>query len=623
MKELMSRYRSCLNRGILWSFIGVFLCLLSIRVTLAQDLKVEIPNAVYVGQPFRIVFVASGKVDEFKPPVWGVLKLLQGPMESKVEQIQMVNGRVSRSLRISFTYICQINEAGEYNLSAATAQIDGKTVKSEPITIEVLSEPQGGGGGANSQMSQSARSRGNIANNSSDQGEDLLVVIQLSQNEVYQGQPVVATCKVLTRLDLVSFEDFRFPDFKGFWAKEIETPQQISFRSEVYNGRQYNAGILRQYVLYPQKSGELEIEPLKAVVQYRVRGARQSFFDEFMGTFQTDTQTLISAARKLKVNALPGGAPSSFNGAVGNFSIAAKVDNQKVKTNDALSYVLTVSGAGNLQLLQKPELTLPSTVEVFPPKIVENYSIRNGIQTGSVAYEFIFIPRAPGELTIPPYEFSYFDPQAKAYKTISTSAFTLDIEADTTQRISSIAGSVSKEDVQYLGQDIRHIYVGNILLQPMGIAFVGSFFWWIALSLILLSFLCLWVVFQRRQAFLANLTLVRGKRAGNIARKRLQRAKHYMTVDAALFYVELERAIWGYFSDKFALELSSLSSDGVRTALLEKGVQEVQIEAVQRIISACEYARYAPASVEDDLMEMYNTTLSTLGELERCLKAKE
>lgn len=622
---LMLQHLIVLTRGRLSVVLFLLLLMLGGARLCAQELTVEAPNAVYAGQPFRIVFTAEGKLEEFTPPVWGALTVLQGPMESTMQHIEMINGRISRSLRTSQTYICRLNDAGVYHLPAATAVVDGTNVKSHPADIEVVDNPQAGGmpnGGAPASRGNAPTPRDATTAQGNDISSDLLVAIQLSKNEVYQGEPVVATLKIFTRLDLVSFEDFRFPDFKGFWAKEIETPRQISFHSEVYNGKQYNAGVLRQYVLYPQKSGELEIEPLKAVVQYRVRGARQSFFDEFMGTFQTDVRTLTSPSRKLKVLPLPSGAPSSFTGAVGHFDLSAKLDNQDVKTNEAVTYTLTVSGAGNMQLLQKPELRLPSTVEVFPPKMTENYSLRNGVQTGSVSYEFILIPRAPGVLSLPAYEYSYFDPQAKGYKTLRSEAFELNVQADSTQAPTSVAGTISKEDVQYLGQDIRHIYVGEILLQPVGDSFLGSLTWWIVLLLIVVLSLLLWIFLRRRQEMFANMALLRGKRAGSVVRRRLQRVKGYMNQDAGLFYVELERAVWGYFSDKLSIELSELSSDGVRTALAEQEVPEQLIGEVAHIISACEYARYAPSSVQESQESLYTSTLATFESLERWLKQR-
>ena len=616
-ESYMLQYISVVTRWRFWVWCLLLLVLLGGEALFAQELSVEAPSAVYAGQPFRVVFTASGKLEEFKPPVWGSLVVVQGPMESTMQQIEMINGRVNRSLRTSLTYICRLNETGGYQLPAASAVVDGTNVKSLTQTIEVMDSPQGGGG-VNHSTPPATRGGGTAR----DDDSDLLVAIQLSQNEVYQGQPVVATLKIFTRLDLSSFEDFRFPDFKGFWAKEIETPRQISFQSEVYNGKQYNSGVLRQYVLYPQKSGELEIEPLKAVVQYRVRGARQSFFDEFMGTFQTDTRTLTSAPRKLKVLPLPSGAPSSFTGAVGRFDISAQLDAKEVKTNEAVTYTLKVSGAGNMQLLQKPELRLPSTVEVFPPKMTENYGLRNGAQTGSVSYEFILIPRAPGVLSIPAYEYSYFDPQAKSYKTVRAEGFELNVVADSSQVTPTLAGAISKEDVQYLGQDIRHIYVGEVVLQPVSMSFVGSFAWWLVLLLILCAFVVLWFVLRRRQAMFADLALLRGKRAGSVVRRRLRRVKGYMNEDAAHFYEELERAVWGYFADKLSIELSELSSDGVRGALVSQGVPEELIGNVQHIISSCEYARYAPSAVQDSQEALYARTLETFESLERWLKQR-
>lgn len=592
--------------------ITSLLCLLLVgRITLtsAQVLTLQAPGSVYAGQSFQISFNLDAKSDDdFQPPVWGQDIRIQGPYEQVSTEMSYRNGKLESRERKAWVYICRIAKAGTYTLPSAAVVVDGKKVKSEPKKIEVL---------AADQTANPNTARNNDPSSSTD---DIFVTIQLSQSEVYQGQPVVATLKIYTRVDLVGFDDFRFPDFKGFWAKEVDTPNQIQFTEDVYNGKQYHSGVLRQYVLYPQKSGELKIDPLHADIRYRARGATTSFFDEFMGTYRTATRSLQSAARTLKVLPLPANAPASFKGAVGKFSVDAKVDNTSIKTNEALTYTLTVTGAGNMQLLQKPELNLPSTVEVFPPKMSENYALRGGIQTGSVAYEYVLLPRAPGKLTIPAFEFSYFDPQAKSYKTATTQPYTVDVIADSTQRATTVAGSVSKEDVQYLGKDIRHIYLGNVLLHPLQERFVGTGFWWLLLLLLLALLPILWIVLQRRQSYLADLSLVRGRRAANRARKRLQSAKKHVNSDAQQFYIELERAVWGYIADKLTLELADLSSEALVTSLQEKGVPEDTIEKIRTVIVECEYARYAPSAAANRQEELYTATLEAFEQLERWLK---
>lgn len=584
----------------------------------AQEMTLDAPTSVYVGQTFRVTYTFKGNYSDFKPPVWGNAFTIQGPFEQNSFNISMINGQVSRIESHSQAYMCRISAPGVYEIPSASATVNGKIVKTEPQKIEVLAA-----GAQNARVPQSGNAnqgRTNTQNGSSNDASDLLVVAQLSQNEVYQGQPVVLTFKIYSRVTLLNLEDLQFPDLKGFWAKEMDAPKQVPIKVETYNGKEYNAGIIRQYVLYPQKSGELQIDPIKVTALCRVRGEQESFFDSFMGIYSTQERTVLSSPRKLKVNALPAGAPNSFKGAVGKFDLEAQIDKTTPKTNEPISYTLTISGTGNMQLLQKPEPSFPSTVEVFPPKLTENYALRNGAQTGSVSYEYTLIPRVPGKISLPAFEFSYFDPKAHAYKTLQGKAFELDVEADSTQTFTTVSGAVSKEDVQYLGQDIRHIYIGSVVFKPLHEAFVGSILWWVLLALIIALFIVLWFFLRRRQAYLADLVLVRGRRAGGVARKRLKRAKSFMDVDAAQFYIELERAIWGYFSDKLAIELSELSSDGLQIALREQQVPDETIAKLQGVIAQCEYARYAPSSVQDSQEQIYANTLDVFEALERWLK---
>ncbi|MGP1362911.1 MAG: BatD family protein [Bacteroides sp.] len=589
--------------------------LLFVVVVCGQDLQVDAPKSVFAGRPFKVNFTLTGnKIGEFKPPVWGKISVLEGPWQTSSRQMEWINGQTKVYVSTTLTYVCRIGETGSFVIPSASATIDGKEVKSNALPIEVV---DGGNSEGNEPRSNASGRDGNRSGDS-----DVFVTLDLSSNEVYQGQAVVATMKLYTRISLANIEDIHYPDLKGFWAKEIETPREISFRDEVRNGKEYRAGILRQYVLYPQKSGELEIEPLKAVVQCRAPNTRQSFWDEFMGMYQVENRSLSSLPRKLKVLPLPTGAPSSFAGAVGKFDVKTKVDNTKVKTNEAVTYTITVAGTGNLQLLSKPELQFPTTVEVFPPRVVENYGLKQGNQTGTVAYEYVLIPRAPGKIMLPAFEFSFFDPSSRSYKTSMGEGYELEIEADSTQVVSRVSGAVSKEEVEYLGQDIRHIYLGPLVFVPMEERIVGTLYWWAGLFLIVVLFLILWIFLRRRQAYVANITLVRGRRAGRVARKRLQNANRYKNLDAKQFYEALERAIWGYFSDKLSIDLVDLSSDGIRLALVEQHVPDETITRIQHLIASCEYARYAPQTSSASQDELYSTALVAFEELEHWLKVR-
>lgn len=570
----------------------------------------DAPSTVYEGQTFQISFTANEKVSNFTAPHWGGLQVVGGPQTSSMSRIEMINGKMNRIYSQSYTYYCRAEKTGTYTVGAAKAKVDNKTIESAPVEIEAVEYT---GGSTSTQQRQPGRaSEPQNQQEKNDAESDLFIAVHLSRREVYQGEPIVATLKIYTRLDLTRFEDLKIPDFKGFWAKEVETPNQIAFRLEVVNGKEYNAGVLRQFVLYPQKSGEITIDPLEATVQYRVRDGRQSFFDEFMGAFRTASKSIASPRQKVTVKPLPQGKPPTFNGAVGEYKTSASVNKTDVTTNEAITYSLTVSGTGNLQLIQKPEIQFPSTVDVFPPKINENFSVKGGNQTGSITYEYAIVPRTPGSITIPSYDFSYFDPAKKNYATSPTKEITINVQADTTQQSALITTSIGKEEVKYLGEDIRHIAQRKPSWQKPRQSFLGSTSWWAAIITTILLFAASWIFLLRRQELQSNVTLARGKRARNVVRKRLRKAKQLLDSDNPLFFQELLQATWGYLADKLALDKASLSSSEITAQLNKQNVPEEVVSSLKSAIEQCEFAQYSPEKSHELKEDLYQQAFQAI-----------
>lgn len=581
-------------------------------VVCGQSLEVEAPRSVYEGQQFQVTFSVDAKPSAFEQPVWGPIQVQMGPSVGQSTSVQIINGSMSRSFSYSYTFVCRVPRAGAYTIPSASVVVDGKRVTSQPFNIEVV--PLSGGPGS----TQSGSDTGERAN-----GDDLFVAISLSRKDVYQGEPIEATLRIYTRLDLVAFDDIRFPDFKGFWAKELETPQQISFTSVTVNGRRYNMGVLKRYLLYPQRHGEVTIDPMRISVQYRVRTQSRSFFDEFMGTFRTASATLSSQPQRVNVKPLPQGKPSSFLGGVGAFSVKSSLDRDSIKTNEAVTYSLEVSGTGNLQLLTAPSLTMPATVEVFPPKTDERISSKTGGQQGTVVYEYVLIPRAPGNITLPPFEFSYFDPTSRSYKTVKTGEYTLHVGVDSTQHGGSVmAGNVSKEDVKYLGEDIRHIYVGAPALHATVYSFTGGLLWWGLLLILLLCFVAAYLLLLRRQKLLSDIALSKGRRANGVARRRLRQARLHLDGEDPKFYEVLLRAIWGYLSDSLTIDLASLSAQKAFAMLVQQGVDVATVDLLSKVVETCEYARYAPEDSPVSREELFAQAQLAIEQIHATLKGR-
>lgn len=598
----------------------------SLRAKEPYSLRVIAPSQVYPGQQFQVTFRANGKSSEFRQPVWGQIQVLAGPSMSTSRSVQITNGSVMQSETYMYSFVCRINSPGTYTIPAASVVIDGERLESSPYTLEVLQTDAEGGADESSSAGNASnpRSSRQTASGGVNPSKDFFVVVQLSRNEVYQGEPILATLRLYTRLDIVGFDDVRLPDFKGFWTKELETPNQINLQRVTHNGREYNMGVIKKYVLFPQKSGELQIDPMRIEVQYRVRAESQSFWDEFMGSNYRAAQAVAESPRQtVKVKPLPQGKPALFTGGVGNFTVKASVDQTEVSANEPITYKLIITGKGNLQLLQKPELNLPNSVEVFEPKVNENVALRDDGQSGSITYEYVMIPRAPGQLQLPSYEMAYFDPVAKAYRSVTTEAFTLTVRADSVQSVARVTTTVSKEDVKYLGEDIRHIFLGTPSYMMVGYSFVGGLLWWVLVLVLVVLFAASFVLLRQREKLLGNVALAKGRRAGGIVRKRLRRAKALLEANDPSFYNELLRATWGYLSDKLSIETADLSADTVRTRLAELQVPESNTQAVYELLRDSEYAQYAPQESSVSKEELYRRASETISELEKWLNSRK
>lgn len=595
----------------------LFLPFVTIAAYAQKGIEVLAPRSVYVGQQFQVAFVFSGKPKEFKSPEWGKVQMLMGPSVESSRQMTVINGRMSQSVSYTYRYVCKADEVGDLTIGAAQAEMESGRVTSDPFTISVLStggaatSPGGGAGG---------QPRGAQRSEAAD-GEDAFVTLEFSRSEAYIGQPIVAAVKIYTRLELLGFDDFRFPDFNGFWTKELPMPRQVSFSRTVLNGKQYNVGEIRRYLLYPQKAGVLKLEGLEAVVQYRVRERPRSFFEEFMGSFSTSSLTLKGQAKRINVKPLPSGQPSSFSQGIGQFTASSKIEKQELATNDAVIYTITVEGTGNFHAFSKPGIRFPSTVEAYEPVVKENYSVKGDNQSGSITYEYVLVPRAPGKIEIPGYEFSYFDPSSGKYKTTQVEGYTLTVTPG--QGGSSpmlVGGGNAREDVQKLGEDIRHIHARRGRLHTKGESFTGGalYLWWVVLLAIATA--GVWAYLSKRQQIESDGELLRDRRARGLAQKRLRRARELLDRGDEGFYAELLKALWGYLGDKLHLAPHELSSESVGESLRRRGVPGEQVAAVHDAIAECEYARYGVCSDAMKTHESYERALGVISGLDGWLK---
>lgn len=611
--------------------IVAFLLTAIFQMSAQNVIRVEAPDVVAVNEQFNVTFIIEGEKSpsDFQWSSGDDFQLVWGPQKGSSSSIQIINGKRSSSHQTTFTYILIPKATGTFQLPAATALLSGDRISSTQASIQVVSD---GASSSQSSGKNGGKSSGGGQTSSTGSGEissnDLFMRLSLSRTEVVIGEPITATLKIYQRANVVGFENAKFPTFNGFWSQETYVPNNIEFKRESLDDKIYNTAVLRTYVLIPQQSGTITIDPAELVCLVNIRTApstSNSLFDSFFqDEYRTIRKRVTTPAVKVKVNPLPAGQPASFGGGVGNFGISARLTTDNLKTHDAASLIITVSGRGNVALLEEPKVNFPPDFEVYDTKTTENTDKSNGGTSGSKSFEYPFIPRSHGDFTIDPVEYSYYDVNAGKYVTLRTEPLHVKVAkgkgGDSTP-VTTVNSGVERKDVKSLADDIRFIFTGKPGLSGSGSFFVGSVFFWILLALMILGATSVYLAFRKVAAMRADVAGTKNRRATKMAQKRLKLAGEYLDKNLyAAFYEELHKALIGFVSDKLNMDMSEISKDNIASALTDGGVSEEQTKAFTDLLDACEFARYSPDGGNEAMRSHYDAALKVISSIDSGLK---
>ena len=593
-----------------------------------NSVRIQAPSLVGEGEQFNVTFVVEGEKapSEFEWSPGSDFQLVWGPQKGSSTSISIVNGKTTKSSQTTYTYVLMPRKPGSFTLPAATARFKGGEISSGRHSIEVVASgkaPSQGGASSQERQKTEPGQGGTVS------GEDLFLRMSFSKSRVVVGEPVTAVIKLYTRVNLAGYEDVKFPSFNGFWSQEQQAPSNIEFHREKVGDEIYNSALLRSYTLIPQQAGDIPIEPAEMTCQIMVRAPRSSSGSIFDSFFQDDYRTIrkrvATSAYTLKVSPLPAGAPSSFGGGVGDFRMTASLTRDSLRTHDAASLKVTVSGRGNISMLDAPKVSFPPDFEVYDMKTTESVDKASGRLSGSKTFEFPFIPRSHGDFEIPPVEMSYYDVSAGRYVTLRSQPMTVRVARGSEQEAQpsqdgSVPGVIRK-DVRSLGSDIRFIATRTPALKP-GRAFfaLSPLFWGTAALLALLAAL-FYILARRAAARRSDLAGSRVRAATKMARKRLSRADAYLKsgLDAA-FYEELHRALLGFASDKLNLDVAEMAKENISSRLVESGVSEGLAAEYTALLEACEFARYSSSSDDAGMAENYEKALKVISEIDSSMK---
>ena len=612
----------------LWAAIG----------SLAQStIKVEVPNVVAANEQFNVTFIIEGEKSpsDFSWSQGDDFQLVWGPQKGTSTSIQVINGKRSSSHQTTFTYILMPKATGTFSIPVATATVSGEKIYSSQASVQVVSdgsskgESQGSSSGQGSQGSGSSDSSNQRAASGEIPSEDLFLSLSLGKSEVVIGEPVTATLKLYQRVNIAGFENAKFPSFNGFWSQETYSPTNIEFKRESFDDKIYNTAVLRSYTLIPQQAGTLTIDPAELVCLVNVRvntGTSNSIFDSFFqDEYRTIRKRVTTPARKVKVNPLPSGQPASFGGGVGSFGISARLSSNDLKTHDAGSLVITVSGRGNVSLLEEPKVTFPPDFEVYDTKSTENTDKSNGGTSGSKSFEFPFIPRSAGDFTIPPVEYSYYDISTGKYVTLKTSPMEIKVSKGKGSESSgpvTVTPGVERRDVKSLADDIRFISTKKPSFSKEGRFFLGSPLFLVLLGMLVAAAVVIWLATRKLAAMRADVAKTKNRRATKMAKARLKQAGDFLSKNLyTAFYEELHKALIGFVSDKLNMDMTDISGENIASALSEGGVSKEDTEAFTSLLEACEFARYSPDSGHEAMNAHYESAVRVISAIDSSLKS--
>ncbi len=605
--------------------IFLFIILLTSGLNSYADnirLVAEAPDAVAVGDQFRITYTVNTQdVKSFRASSMKGLDVLAGPYESRMTSAQYVNGKGSTVSSITYTYTVMAGKQGNYTITPASIIADGKPITSNALRIKVLPADQA--------RNVKSSAKGGAASHSQSSGtkissQDLFINASISKTNVYEQEAILLTYKIYTLVDLRGFDNVKLPDFKGFQSQEVELPQTKQFTLEHYKGKNYHTTIYRQFVLFPQQSGKLVIAGARfdASIAKAVHSDDpfEAFFNGGSNVVEVK-KTLVTPQATITVNALPGGKPADFSGGVGGFTLSSSINSKEVKTNDAITVKLVISGVGNLKLIETPKIAFPKDFEVYDPKVTNKFTLTKSGVSGSKVIEYLAIPRYAGAYKIPSVSFSYFDSKTKSYKTLKTQEYDIKVAKGAGNANQTIANFTNKEDLNVLGQDIRYIKTNDVTLSQKGNFLFGSWFYYLLYLIPACLFIVFVIIYRKQAVENANVVKVRTKKANKVATKRMKIAGKLLHENKKeQFYDEVLKALWGYISDKLNIPVSNLTKDNIDSQLTNYGVDPLLTKEFLSVLDLCEFARYAPGDSNEAMDKVYSSAIEVVSKMENIIK---
>ena len=579
--------------------ILTLICLLAINFSFSQiKFETEVSkNNLGVNENLRVDFKMNKDGDNFNPPSFDGFRVVGGPNQSVSNS--WING--VRSFTKTYSYFLTPIKKGKFTIGQASIEIDGDIYKTLPVQIQV------------SEAVQSSLSPGSP---SSVLNDDIELNIEVSKSETYLNEPISVEFKLLfnPKINVTNLGEIDSPEFNNFWSQNIKIPR-LEIKSTSYKGQRYNYVTWKRALLFPQKSGNLELLPLTLDVTVDVPTNRRDFFGNVI---YTQTSKKVSSKKKnIKVKEFPSeGKPESFNGAVGKFDVSLFSSKSELKATESFQLELKVNGRGNLKLFSLPEIKVPSSLEKYDPEFKEDIKSSISGMNGQISNTYTIVPQFQGKYPIPAVEFSYFDPEAKKYVTIKTNESIVDVtEGPMNLDFTNNSGLSSNQNntIQTIGQ-FNYIKLSSKFSSINSKKLLDSKLWlYTLLSIPFLIFIVILLLIKVSRKSISDSDLIT-KNAEKLARKYLENAKIDIS-NKESFYSSLDQALFNFFKSKYMIRKEDFSKDKIKSILIKENISEKVINDVIELIESCEIARYTPAST-DDMDEDYEKAVQILTNFE-------
>jgi hypothetical protein len=560
-------------------------------------------NTLGINERLRIEFNMNADGDNFVAPNFEAsgFRVIGGPSQSVSQS--WINGK--SSFNKSYIYILLPTQKGQLTIKQAAIEINGQIYKTSPVKINVTNAVE------------IPKDPNDAPAVSAD--DNIYLVADISKSNPYLNEPITVVYKLYFSysIGISNWRELNKPKYNDFWSQNIDI-KQLKAEEGMFKGERYRYVVLRKTVLYPQKSGKLEIEPLSLDIDCQVPSNRRNFWGQPI--MVEDSKRVSAGSKVINVRALPeSGKPVDFSGAVGQFDFKVNPSKTTLKNGESLDLTLSVIGKGNLKLFSLPKPVVPTALEMYDPVHEENVSTPLTGMTGRITDKYTIIPQYKGSYQIKPLSFSYFDLASGRYKTITSQPITITVldGPSVASGAKSNPSEVTKNKVE-VAKSFAFIKPKTNLKSMEKEDFLGSGLFY---SLVALPFLAipLLIVGRRRKRALDNDVVGNKIRKSNaLAKKYLSEAKKHLGQKEP-FYIALEKALHNFLKAKLNIETSDMSKEKIREILTERNAQSETISEFITLTENCEFARYAPSS-DTAIQQDYEKAVAIISNLEKQLK---